>query len=191
MYFSLITPALGLEREAAIQWSKGPYEHHQWLWQFLPAEPSTARDFLFRKRDVSDKSPGFYLLSHREPKSISSVWQLHSKKFNPQFSVHQRLAFDLRANPVITCKQGKKSFRYDVVMHRKKQLLAEKGLKKWADWNDADSNKPLHYQIVQESCVDWLLTRSERCGFRLLSDDEGNKKIRALISTNHLPFLDL
>lgn len=178
MYFSLITPAPGMEREAAIEWAKGPYEQHQWLWKFLPAEAGTQRDFLFRRRDGENNAPGFYLLSTREPVSISSVWRVQSKLFNPHLTQGQQFAFDLRVNPVVTHSADGKWRRDDVVMHRKKQLLAERGLNRWSDWSDADTDKPLLDQLVQESCVHWLERRAEACGFRLLEADKG-KQLRA------------
>lgn len=177
MYFSLITPVSGMEREAAVEWAKGPYEQHQWLWKFLPAESGTPRDFLFRRRDGENNSPGFYLLSAREPASISEAWNVHSKQFNPVIKQGQQLAFDLRANPVVTHSADGKSRRDDVVMHKKKLLLAERNLKQWSDWKDADSDKPLLYELVQESCTQWLERRAVTYGFRVLEVD-GEKQLR-------------
>lgn len=175
MYFSLITPTPGMEREAAIEWAKGPYEQHQWLWKFLPAEAGTQRDFLFRRRDGENNSPGFYLLSAREPVSISSAWQVHAKPFNPQLIQGQQFSFDLRVNPVVTHTADGKSRRDDVVMHRKKQLLAERGLNRWSDWSDTDNEKPLLYDLAQESCTHWLDRRAETYGFRLLDSEDGKQ----------------
>lgn len=175
MYFSLITPMPKLEREAAVEWAKGPYEQHQWLWQFLPAEAGTHRDFLFRRRDGENDAPGFYMLSARVPVSISSAWQVNVKPFNPQLIPGQQLAFDLRVNPVVTHTANGKSRRDDVVMHKKKQLLAERGLDRWSDWSDGDDKKPLLYDLVQESCTQWLDRRAENCGFRLLEAESGKQ----------------
>jgi CRISPR system Cascade subunit CasE len=65
-----------------------------------------------------------------------------------------------------------------VLMNRKKQLLAEKGLGAWKDWPDTDPEKPLQYQLVQETCTDWLLRRAERCGFRLINEEGEQPKLR-------------
>lgn len=182
MYFSLITPAPDAEREAALQWAKGPYEQHQWLWQFLAAERGAERDFLFRRRDNHDKSPGFYVVSSRKPVAISDAWQVNSREYDPKLTVSQRFAFEIRANPVVTHKVGGKSRRDDVVMHKKKQLLGDRGLQCWSDWRDDDPAKPPLYQLVQTSCADWLERRSERCGFVLVENqvcgDEKQKAIR-------------
>lgn len=178
MYFSLITPTPGAEREAAIQWSKGPYEQHQWLWQFLHAERGTARDFLFRRRDGEGNSLGFYVVSAREPQAISSAWLVQSKAYAPRLHTGQHLAFQLRANPVVSHQVAGKSRRDDVVMNRKKQMLAEKGLVAWKDWPDTDPEKPLQQQLIQEACTEWLLRRAERCGFRLVNDEYDQLKLR-------------
>jgi CRISPR system Cascade subunit CasE len=53
MYFSVITPSPGREREAAQQRAAGPYSEHQWLWRFFPAEENSPRDFLFRRLDMN------------------------------------------------------------------------------------------------------------------------------------------
>lgn len=168
MYFSLITPTPGMERDAALEWAKGPYEQHQWLWQFLPEDAAAKRDFLFRRRDGDNNSPGFYMLSKRELTHISPAWKVHSKPFCPQLFEGQVLAFELRANPVISHTIDGKSRRDDVVMHKKKQLLAERSLKSWSDWDDACPEKPALYELVQEACSNWLVQRAENYGFKLL-----------------------
>ncbi|MCR6650721.1 MAG: type I-E CRISPR-associated protein Cas6/Cse3/CasE [Cellvibrionaceae bacterium] len=90
----------------------------------------------------------------------------------------QKFAFDLRANPVVAHSADGKSRRDDVVMHRKKQLLSTRGLSRWADWDDADTEKPLLYEIVQDTCTQWLMRRSEACGFRLIeSNDEKQLRV--------------
>lgn len=176
MYFSLITPAPGMEREAAFEWAKSPYEQHEWLWQFLPKDASAKRDFLFRRRDGENHSPGFYVLSVRELITVSPAWQVQSKLFNPQLFVGQKFAFELRANPVISHTVDGKSRRDDVVMHRKRQLLAERNLQHWSDWDEASLDKPSLYELVHETCSDWLERRAESCGF-VLPDSDGKLRV--------------
>lgn len=171
MYFSLITPALGAEREAAMQWAKSPYDDHQWLWRFLLAEPGAGRNFLFRRRDSEGSMPGFYVVSARRPQSFSDAWQVDSRDYDPQLRDGQCLAFELRANPVVTHKVDGKSRRDDVVMHEKRRLLTERGFKRWADWPDADESKPALYELVQDRCLEWLERRTEQVGFRMLTRD--------------------
>lgn len=184
MYFSLITPAPGAEREAAIQWAKSPYGDHQWLWRFLAAEPGTPRDFLFRRRDGENNMPGFYVVSKRKPQSFSNAWRVQSRDYDPQLQEGQRFAFELRANPVVTHTVNGKSRRDDVVMQEKKRLLAERGLLRWTDWPDVDESKPALYELVQARCLDWLERRAEQAGFRVLSrelhDEQGVRNVKAV-----------
>lgn len=187
MYFSLITPAPGAEREAAMQWAKSPYGDHQWLWRFLAAEPGTARDFLFRRRDGESSMPGFYVVSARKPQSFSAAWQVQSRDYDPQLQEGQRLSFELRANPVVTHTVNGKSRRDDVVMQEKKRLLAERGLSRWADWPDMDESKPALYELVQARCLDWLERRAEQAGFRVPSrelHDEHGVRIAKTVRVN-------
>lgn len=101
--------------------------------------------------------------------------QVHSKLFSPVIAKGLQLAFHLRVNPVVTHSADGKSRRDDVVMHRKKQLLAERELNRWSDWTGADTEKPLLYDLVQESCKHWFDRRAETCGFRLLDSDAGKQ----------------
>lgn len=174
MYFSLITPTPGAEREAAIQWAKGPYEQHQWLWQFLTADSGTNRDFIFRKRDSENDTPGYYVVSSRIPIAINDAWQVNYREYDPQLSAGQKLAFELRANPVVTIKVGEKSRRNDVVMHEKKKLMDQRGYKRWSDWRNDDSEKPLLYQLVHDTCTNWLERRTSSCGFSLAEETISN-----------------
>ncbi|EKD50815.1 MAG: CRISPR-associated CSE3 family protein [uncultured bacterium] len=186
MYFSLITPKNGLEREAAIQWSKGPYEQHQWLWQFMDAAPGTTRDFLFRRRDGEKKLPGFYLVSARKPEPISSAWDVKMMDYDPKLQAGQQLEFALRANPIVSHKIDGKAHRDDVIMHEKKKLLTERGLQRWSDWPNSDPEKPLLYDLVQSTCVHWLEKRAEGNGFKLVSTHDGSKTIRVDGYTQHM-----
>ena len=44
MYFSLIKPGAGRERDAAHEWASGPCsEDFQWLWRLFPARRMEAR----------------------------------------------------------------------------------------------------------------------------------------------------
>lgn len=167
MFFSLITPADGREREAAHEWANGPYAEHQWLWRLFAATEGTARDFLFRRSDV-DGLPRYYAVSSRVPTQIPNAWQVKTTAYDPQLHVGDRLRFELRANPVVTHGRDGKSKRHDVVMEAKKRLLAERGFVHWKDWRSAD--KPPLYQLVHETCAHWLARRAERAGFSV--DDQ-------------------
>lgn len=166
MYFSLIEPAPGHERDAAHERATGPYEDHQWLWKFFPADAGTARDYLFRRLDA-EATLRFYVVSHRVPVVPGSSWRVRSRDYAPKMQAGDRLRFDLRANPVVTRDADGKRKRHDVVMQAKKKLLAERGLTKWEQWQCAD--KPPLYQLVRDSCAAWLASRAQRSG--LVVDD--------------------
>lgn len=175
MYFSLITPAPGLEREAAHEWLGNAYGEHRWLWRFFPAPDGAPRDFLFRRRDV-DGLPRFYVVSSRAPESASAAWCIQSRPYRPCLQSGARLAFELRANPVVSRTENGKAHRHDVVMDAKKRLLNEYGLASWKDWPadlvSADGHpapRPALYDLVQQTCVDWLAARAERHGFALVA----------------------
>lgn len=173
MYFSLITPAPGQEREAAHEWLGSAYGEHQWLWRFFPAPDGAPRDFLFRRRDA-DGLPRFYVVSSRAPEAASAAWRVQSRPYQPRLQRGARLTFELRANPVVSRTENGKTHRHDVVMDAKKQLLNERGLSNWNDWptdqltvDGHPDPRPALYDLVQQTCVTWLAARAEHHGFEL------------------------
>lgn len=167
MYFSLIIPVEGREREAIQQRLNGAYADHQWLWQLFPAAAGTARDFVFRRHEA-DGLPRFYVVSQRRPEANHHAWQVQSRDYAPEIATGTCLNFELRANPTVRHGRDGKSKRHDVVMEAKKQLLVTRGLSQWADWNDG--TKPALYGIVQQSCSAWLTRRGESMGFAIDTD---------------------
>ena len=165
MHFSLITPTPGQERDAAHEWTRGAYAEHQWLWRFLPAPPGTPRSFLFRRRDV-DGLPRFYVVSDREPVTPSAHWQVQSKPYAPELEAGDSLAFELRANPVVTTRNASdKPARHDVVMQEKTRLLKERSLACRSDWSTPD--RPALPVLIQSTCSAWLQARCPRLGVAL------------------------
>jgi CRISPR system Cascade subunit CasE len=170
MHFSLITPAPGHERDAAHEWTRGAYTEHQWIWRFLPAPAGAARSFLFRRRDV-DGLPRFYVVSENVPQAPSGNWLVTSKTYSPALSEGDVLAFELRANPVITTRTAEgKAVRHDVVMQEKTRLLQERGLTKWADWTTSD--RPDSSELIHRTCAAWLQARCQRLGIVLVNESE-------------------
>lgn len=178
MYFSLITPTPGMERQAAQQWTEqtNAYLEHQWLWRFFPGQPEAKRDFLFRRRD-QDGVPRFYVVSQQEPQSVGPTWQLQTRDYAPQLQAGEWLEFELRANPVVTHSRTGKSQRHDVIIEAKKTLLAIRGLKKWEDWKLERRNedgspdpRPELYQLALEHGGHWLEKRGPSHGFALALD---------------------
>lgn len=182
MYFSVITPEERLLRQAAHEFAQSTYAAHKWLWNFFPSSSDQTRDFIFRRHEI-EQMPRFYVVSKRPPKAFSEAWQVQSRPYEPQLQEGQRLTFQLRANPVISRKNGAgKSQRHDVVMQAKKKLLEEHGLgkdAKWADWQDENS-KPLLYELVQQHCAEWLDGVAARNGFAIaLTGEEPQLQVDA------------
>lgn len=134
------------------------YREHQMLWRLFGNDPDAKRDFLFR-RDDHNGWPQFYLVSQRMPPAQDHIWQIEQQQYQPILRNGQRLAFSVRANPVVTRKDASgKSKRHDLVMDLKKQT----------GWQEASSNdrKTLH-EIAQQAGEIWLSKRLEPCGGKL------------------------
>ncbi|NDI84531.1 type I-E CRISPR-associated protein Cas6/Cse3/CasE [Undibacterium crateris] len=170
MYFSVITP-VNLRQAAHEMAQSAAYAEHQWLWKFFPSSQDQQRDFIFRRYD-QEVTPRFYIVSKRQPVAFSDIWQVQSQPYAPQLSDGLHLSFQLRANPVITKTNDKgKPQRHDVVMDAKKRFLLEHGLTEDATWRDLkqDEDKPLLYELTQQTCLDWLQSRSDRLGFSIVA----------------------
>lgn len=170
MYFSMITPEPGCERDAAASRATGPYREHQWLWRFFEAPEGTPRDFLFRGSDV-DGMPRYHVVSARKPQASVTGWAVQSREYDPKPVAGARLRFDLRANPVVTHKRDGKSRRDDVIMHAKREMLDARGLSRWKDWVGED--KPPLYEVVASACGHWLRSRAQQAGFGVMEDSLG------------------
>lgn len=167
MYFSLITPIEGHEREAIHQRLNGPYADHQWLWHYFPAEPGTARDFIFRRQDHHGL-PRYYVVSHRAPLEISKAWRIQTRIYAPQMLVGDVLKFNLRANPTVRHNHDGKAKRHDVVMDAKRRLLTNPQLIKSKNLeNLASNNQPTPQEIIYAACCHWLEQRGKHLGFAL------------------------
>ncbi len=134
------------------------YREHQLLWRLFGNAPDTKRDFLFRRDDLNGW-PQFYLVSQRIPAADDDIWQIDRQPYQPTLRTGQKLAFSLRANPVITRKDASgKSKRHDLVMDLKKQ----------SGWQEAPGNaRNSSYELFQQAGETWLSPRLERCGGKL------------------------
>lgn len=169
MYFSLISPADGLLRQAMYALPGTPYHEHQWLWDFFPGAATQSRDFIFRRHMV-EQIPRYYVVSQRVPHAVTDAWSVRTQTYDPVLQPGMRLAFQLRANPVITLRDElNKQRRHDVVMHAKKRLLVEQGLAADAKWKHEKpgDDKPGMYDLVHSHCLDWLEQRASRNGFSI------------------------
>lgn len=94
---------------------------------------------------------------------------MQTRPYVPRLHAGDHLAFELRANPVVTVKTAQgKSARHDVVMQAKTLLLKDRQLAHWADWTTPD--RPAMPALVHQSCSAWLLARCERLGITLDGD---------------------
>lgn len=131
------------------------YREHQALWNLFDPDPQAKRDFLFRRNELAHK-PVYYLLSARQPQDRENLWEVETKPYTPQLQAGQQLAFDLRANPVVT-RSGKdgKSHRNDLVMDIKTQL----------GWKRLPANdRPPLAQLIQQAGEQWLSQRQQVLG---------------------------
>ena len=92
---------------------------HRLLWTLFHDRPDRERDFLWREETGGRLDRlRFLTLSHRPPEPDPKLLAVETKSFAPALSAGQRLAFTLRANPVVTrWNEAKgKPRRDDVVM---------------------------------------------------------------------------
>lgn len=151
MYFSLIAPVPGRERDAIRHIHAGVYGEHQCLWRFFPSEVGTPRDHIFRREDQGE-CPRFYVVSGRAPLHEEGVWSIQTRTYEPELDVGDELEFSLRANPVITRKVGDRRQRHDVVMDMRKQQ-GEEALREG------------RHALIHRACAAWLTRQGEQHGF--------------------------
>lgn len=166
-----------------------PYRQHQLLWKLfdLPAKAEgESAPFLFRA-EQQEHLPKFYVLSQQEPTDTSGKWIVESSAYHPSLASGDRLAFKLRANPVVKrpggvvlgedgrpkiCQTGRRSgeqkfkvIRHDVVMDAKQRM----------GWRDLPpEQRPALAQIIQEAGAAWILERASSYGCRI---DESSLRV--------------
>jgi CRISPR system Cascade subunit CasE len=138
---------------------------HRLLWTLFADQPDRRRDFLWREEGAGGAVPGrtsFLVLSARRPVDGHGLFALESKPFEPALAPGDRLAFTLRANPVVTRADPRtgKARRHDVVMDHLRQLL---------DTPRAEARLTAAFDAGRE----WFAGQGDRAGFRLVRDDEG------------------
>lgn len=135
---------------------------HRLVWSLFADGPDRRRDFLWH-----EEAPGTFLtLSERPPTDPRGLFDLDTRPFAPRLAAGDRLAFFLRANPVVAKREGGttgRGRRHDVVMaeisalspgRRAGPRAAALG---WADREDGDGTDP--------APVAWLRRQGERAGF--------------------------
>lgn len=144
-----ISPQSQSQSTNAVVNSKSPYRVHQALWQLFDLPAGSDRPFLYREYERGGQT-FYYVLSNLKPNLDHPFFTIETKAFSPSFFDGQRLAFELRANPVATLKDdnGKPS-RHDVLMLAKKSMMAQ-------DFDDAYSID----QAMYEAGVDWITSKA-------------------------------
>ena len=132
---------------------------HRILWLLFQDIPDAVRDFLWR-----DEGKGKYMiLSARPPVDPLGLFDLDSKPFEPVLQAGDRLAFSLRANPVVARKgaltkadhdQRKRGKRVDVVMDALKSVPTK-------------DRAAVRDQIATDVAAQWLMKQGLASGFKL------------------------
>lgn len=134
------------------------YRAHRQIWELFTDGPERKRDFLYRQ-ETFGSMPTFYAVSERKPVNRGGLWHIESKTYDPVLREGQRLAFDLRANPIRTkCDAEGKHHRHDVVMEVKRKLKQQ---------DPPRTSRPSEPEIVQQAGFVWLATRAELQGFEI------------------------
>lgn len=132
------------------------YREHQELWRLFELDPDADRDFLYRREQL----PGalrYFVVSQREPVAPNNSWRIETKPYQPKLTAGQKLAFQIRINPVVTKRDTEgKSRRHDVVMDRKIEIGYQEL---------SGTERPPMLDIIQQAGEGWLQKRSQKHGF--------------------------
>jgi CRISPR system Cascade subunit CasE len=134
---------------------------HRLIWTLFADAPDRRRDFLWREEAGLGLAPGrasFLVLSERKPADAHQLFELdEAKPFAPDLRPGDRLHFSLRANPVVTRKDGRgKPHRHDVVMDKLRTFPA------------GEKRKEERSAVMLKEGQAWLAAQGERHGFDLL-----------------------
>lgn len=150
------------EHEAFWREVSEPYGAHRALWRLLGRGADQKRDFLFRSEESLGR-PSFLVLSAQRPEApAGGLWRVEPKPFAPVLNVGQRLAFRLRASPVVRRgervdgKKNKRVHRHDVVMDATRRLAEGGGV-------------PDLTTLARDAGLDWLEAQGQRSGFRVVN----------------------
>ncbi len=127
------------------------YAAHQLLWGLFPNTGKKTRDFLYYKQE-GGRTPFFLIISHDRPVKNDAL-EVYTKEYLPKLKEGDKLAFSLRANPVISRKENGKSVRHNVLVNAKQRLRGQD--LSYGEIFDAS-------QIVAKK---WLILQGERTGF--------------------------
>jgi CRISPR system Cascade subunit CasE len=139
---------------------------HSLVWALFADGPDRRRDFLWR-----EMRPGeFLILAARPPVDHHNLFDLEFKPFAPALRSGQHLAFDLKANPVVSIpeQRGQRGRRHDVVMHALREM--------------AQGERAAAREVaIREIGGGWLARKAELGGFSIDPDRlyiDGYDKVR-------------
>ncbi|HRO48519.1 MAG TPA: type I-E CRISPR-associated protein Cas6/Cse3/CasE [Hyphomicrobium sp.] len=143
-----------------------PGHAHRILWLLFQEIPDAERDFLWR----DDGNGKYMILSRRPPVDPLGLFALDTTAFEPTLAAGDRLAFVLRANPVVTTKRagvkrvggnGKaRGTRVDIVidaLHRENIPAGSRG--------------PHRDRVAAKAGVAWLEAQGDRAGFKIVRNE--------------------
>jgi CRISPR system Cascade subunit CasE len=136
-----------------------PHAGKALVWSLFADGPDRRRDFLWRWDGGRPGKLGgeMLILSARPPVDPHNLFDLETKDFAPVLASGDRLAFRLRANPVVRQRQkeGERSTKHDVVMSGLRKLPEEK-------------RAELREGLIAESGQAWMRRQLEKAGGELV-----------------------
>ncbi len=124
---------------------------HKLVWTLFSRGKATKRNFLWREIDTGS----YMILSQDAPADETKLWRIATKRFEPELSAGDRLAFSLRANPAVAVKvPGQRGKRADAVMHAKRPTTER----------TANELPAFGAGKRQSAALDWLFRRKHRLG---------------------------
>jgi CRISPR system Cascade subunit CasE len=154
---------------------------HRILWMlFQNKAESEGRDFLWR-----EERPGHYLILSRDPPdNRGDLFALESKDFAPNLRAGDLLSFALRANPVVSRKQGweagkekrdrkgrVRGMRCDIVMDALSPLGGFGGSR---DEEGRTERAQKRDEATAAAALNWMRAQGKRCGFKLAVNPESD-----------------
>lgn len=183
MYISRIRPKIESLSDLKRFQIYDDYSFHRTIWTFFADKNSRKRDFLYRV-ETSRGMPTFFVVSERQPEQKLDLWNIETKFYGPQLRVGQRLAFVLRANPVVTKKnEDGKHKRHDLVMETRIKL--KNSGKPSKDW-------PARPEIIQKEGYAWLSGKVKKLGFSITETEirvDGYRQYRFYKANRQPPIL--
>ena len=130
---------------------------HHLVWSLFADDPNRRRDFLWREMDAGV----FLILSMRQPEDQHGLFEIAAPKpFAPALEPGDRLAFSLRANPVVRRRvpSARRSVKHDVVMDALRSR--------------APGLRAAHrLATVRDRGIAWLGRQADRSGFAIHPGD--------------------